>query len=541
MDKYFKLFIEEGKNLLDVWETSCIELLEEFSFESANSVYRVAHSLKGASKMSGLKRFPEFIHEIEDILTNVKNQRYKEPEEIFFFLLECQKFLVEWLENLNDSENEEVTKDFEEFKMKVEEIKDIDLIDLKEVDKLKEENQIKLPKSKDKKNDNDNLLRIHANKLDDLIQQIGELTIFHDVLLIGKNDEDKRLVEFSESIENCNKTIKKIQNMSLSLRMSPLKSLFVKLKRLAIELGFQQHKKIKVQLEGSDVELDKTVVERMSEALAHVVRNSVDHGIEPFEVREANGKFPQATITISAEHRVNGVIINVKDDGRGLNATGILKKAEDLKIAEKNKKYSDEDIYNFIFEPGFSTRKHITEISGRGVGLDVVKNIVSGLRGETSISSKEGIGTNFKFHLPSLLSIFKGMVIRISDEFYVFPTKDILEIFPLDSTKLRNVQNGDYLYSYRDDAIPLFNLINFFANAKEQKEMSLDGKIGIVTIINGRTRLLIVDEVKYQRNIVYKELGREVKKLPGIYGSAILETGEVVLIMDVPSLEKHMA
>jgi two-component system, chemotaxis family, sensor kinase CheA len=323
----------------------------------------------------------------------------------------------------------------------------------------------------------------------------------------------------------------------MSLRMIPVKATFQKMARVVRDLAKKSGKKIEFVSSGEDAMLDKSVVDRIGDPLIHLVRNSVDHGIESSSaLRVAANKNEVGRIELNAYHKGGNIHIEIKDDGKGLDKEAILEKAKDRGLTREGQVLNDREIFNFIFLPGFSTAKKVTDVSGRGVGMDVVNRAIDELRGHVDISSESGIGTTFSLRLPLTLAIIDGMIVLIGTERYIIPTLSIVEAVRPERESITSIVNRCEMISIRDKIIPLFRLATLFGIADARQ----DPAEGIVIVVedSGKMAGILVDELLDQQSIVIKSMGASMKGLRGVSGGSILSDGRVGIIIDVADIVK---
>jgi two-component system chemotaxis sensor kinase CheA len=322
----------------------------------------------------------------------------------------------------------------------------------------------------------------------------------------------------------------------MSLRMIPIKATFQKMARVVRDLARKSDKKIEFVTVGEETMLDKSVVDRIGDPLIHLVRNAVDHGIEQtIEDRFQAGKNPVGRIVLNAYHKGGNIFVEVQDDGRGLNREAIRKKAIERGLIKPEHKLNDSEIFNLILLPGFSTAARVTDVSGRGVGMDVVKRSIEDLRGNIDITSEPGAGTTISLRLPLTLAIIDGMLVRIGNERYIIPTLSIVESFRPRSKDITTVAGKGEMVSIRDRMIPLFRLANLF-NIRDSAHQ-IEDSIIIVVEDSGRMTGIMVDELLGQQSTVIKTLG-VLKGLNGISGGSIMTDGSVGIILDVAGIVK---
>ncbi len=377
-------------------------------------------------------------------------------------------------------------------------------------------------------------VKVDTNKLDNLFDMVGELVIANSLI----SGEMKSLSNngSSKNLSQLNKVTKDIQDQVMSMRMVSLKQTFQKMSRLARDVSLRAGKKVKLQISGEETELDKNVIEEIADPLVHILRNSVDHGIEPENERVAKGKPGEGIVRLSAFHRGGNIVIEIEDDGRGLQKDKILKKAIEKGLINDQSGLSDNQIYHLIFTPGFSTAENITNISGRGVGMDVVKRNIEKLRGKVEVTSHEGKGTLFTIKLPLTLAIIDGIVVKVGNAKYIIPTISIEESIRPKREEINTIKNKGEVINMRGNLFPLVRLHKLY-NINTTKTNPWDAIVVIVESEEGRFSIM-VDELLGQQQVVIKSLGERFKNVKGISGGAILGDGKVGLILDVGGIRE---
>ncbi len=372
-------------------------------------------------------------------------------------------------------------------------------------------------------------VKVHINKLDNLVNLVGELVISQALI-----NEEVSLINgngISKNLSHLGKITKEIQDQVMSLRMVPLKPTFQKMVRLVRDLSARAGKKIQLEISGEDTELDKSVTEQIGDPLVHLIRNSVDHGIEPAAERIAMGKPEIGTIQLNAFYKGGNIIIEISDDGRGLAKGKILKKAVEKGIIEEHAILADNQIYNLIFLPGFSTAEKVTDVSGRGVGMDVVKKNIEKLRGKVDVYTKEGSVTRFSIRLPLTLAIIDGMIVEVGKEKFIIPTLSIEESIRPRREEISTVQNRGEIANVRGNLLPIVRLHKVY----KIQPKKVDPWDALLVIVEGEGQrfCLLVDDLLGQQQVVIKSLGDKLKNIRGVTGGAILGDGKVALILDV--------
>ena len=377
-------------------------------------------------------------------------------------------------------------------------------------------------------------VKVDTGKLDNLFDLVGELVIANTLIVgemksVNNNGTSKNLSQLT-------KITKDIQDQVMSMRMVTLKQTFQKMSRLVRDVSQRSGKKVKFEISGEETELDKNVIEEIADPLVHILRNSVDHGIESEEDRITKGKPKEGIVSLSAFHRGGSIIIEIKDDGKGLQKERILKKAIDKGLVSNQASMTDNQIYNLIFAPGLSTADKVTNISGRGVGMDVVKKNIEKLRGKVDVTSQEGVGSTFTIKLPLTLAIIDGIVVNVGDTKYIIPTVSIEESLQPKEEEISTVKNQGEVVNIRGNLLSLVRLHKLY-NINTTKTVPWESIVVVVEGAEGKYGVL-VDELLGQQQVVIKSLGDRFKNVKGISGSAILGDGKVGLILDVTGVRE---
>jgi two-component system chemotaxis sensor kinase CheA len=325
-----------------------------------------------------------------------------------------------------------------------------------------------------------------------------------------------------------------LQESVMRVRMLPISVVFNRFPRLIRDLGQRLGKKIELRLSGDQTELDKTVLEKIGDPLVHLLRNSIDHGLETPEVRLAAGKPAHGVIQLHAYHKGGNVVVEVSDDGGGLRRDRILAKARERGLAGADEELSDERVYNLIFQPGFSTAEAVSEVSGRGVGMDVVRRNINELGGDVQIHSVAGKGSMVRIRLPLTLAILDGQLVRVGSEVYVVPIVSIVETIQVRQELVSSLANRAQVMRLRDDYLPIVRLYELF-EIEPQYTRLVDGLLMIVET-DGRRVGLFVDELMAQQQVVIKSLETNYRPVAGLAGATMLGDGRVALILDVPGI-----
>jgi len=382
--------------------------------------------------------------------------------------------------------------------------------------------------------DEDATIKVSTKKLDALVDMVGELVIAQAILAENPalhRASDDRL---SRQLAQIRRITGDIQRDAMSMRMVPIRRTFQKMSRLVRDLAKKFDKPTSVVVVGEETELDRKLVEQLTDPLMHMVRNTIDHGIEPLSVRAAAGKSGSAEIQLRAFHRGGGVVVEIADDGAGLDTHRIFERAVAQGLVADGTQMSPEEIHQLIFRPGFSTADRVTELSGRGVGMDVVRRNIQMLRGRIDIHTERGRGTTFSLHLPLTLAIVDGLVLGVGGDRFVIPTPAVQESLRPHPHQVHTTGGRPSMVQVRDRLIPLLHLGQAFGIRGAREEIS-DGTV-VIAEDNGRPVALVVDELLGKREVVIRSLGEMFRGVRGIAGGAILGDGRIGLILDTGGL-----
>ena len=380
--------------------------------------------------------------------------------------------------------------------------------------------------------DNASSIRVTAAKLDQFVNLVGELvTVQARLVEVAASRDDPEVAAVSEEVERLTTALRE---NSISIRMLPIRATFERFRRLVHDLARDLHKEVELTIAGADTELDKSVIEQLGDPLMHLIRNSMDHGIEPPERRLAAGKRRGATIHLSARHAGGNVLISVADDGAGINAAAVRERAIEKGLATGDAQLTEAQIFAFILAPGFSTARVVSDVSGRGVGMDVVRRSVETLRGSIDIASKPGAGTTVTLRLPLTLAIIDGLLVRVGQAYFVLPLASTLECIELSRQDIEQA-NGKHVANVRGEIIPYIRLREYFDMPMELLERE---QIMVTETEEGRYGF-VVDEVLGDHQTVIKNLGRFYRHVDLVSGATILGNGNVALILDPQRLVRE--
>ncbi len=378
-------------------------------------------------------------------------------------------------------------------------------------------------------------IRVAIEKVDALVDMIGELVITQSMLSqIGENFSVDMIERMREGLTQLERNTRELQESVMQIRMLPISFAFNRFPRVVHDLSATLGKKVELVVSGEGTELDKTVLEQIGDPLVHLVRNSIDHGIELPEERIANGKPEVGTVNLNAYHQGGNIVIEVADDGAGLNKKAIMNKAVQQGLIEEGEELPDSEVFDLLFRPGFSTAKEITDVSGRGVGMDVVRRNVRTLGGNVEVTSEPGMGSTFTVRLPLTLAILDGQLLRIGNEIFIIPLVSIIESIQVNMEHVNSIAHQAEVYQLREEYLPIIRLHDRLQLDEGNKD--LENGLLVVVEADGKRAALMVDDLLGQQQVVIKSLETNFHKMMGLSGATILGDGTVALILDVAEL-----
>jgi len=446
---------------------------------------------------------------------------------------------------INDSEKNNLNTDGDnsvvsskEKKIELDDNADQKLVDNSkktEDDKNLEENAKDNGKEQSKNAGKQSVISVNIAKLDRLMDLMGELVIAEAMVTQNPDLKGLELNNFNKAARQLNKITSELQDIVMSIRMVPLAMTFQKMNRIVRDMSKKLDKLVELEIIGEDTEVDKNIIERISDPLIHLIRNSIDHGIEKVDERVANGKPPTGKLVLEAKNAGGDVWIIVKDDGRGLNKEKILERARANGLLFKpESELTDREIYSFIFLPGFSTKESVTEFSGRGVGMDIVMKNIEMIGGSVHVDSTPGEGTTFSIRFPLTLAIIDGMIIAVGNNKYTIPTVAILESFRIKNEAIIHDEMGNEMIMVRGECYPVVRLYKRFGVETEVTDLTE----GIMIMIEGENKRMCIfaDALLGQQQVVVKALPKYIKKVNGIAGCTLLGDGDISLILNVDEI-----
>lgn len=385
-------------------------------------------------------------------------------------------------------------------------------------------------------------IRVGIDKVDDIINLVGELVITQSMLgQVGGELEGveasggvDRLERLREGLAQLERNTRELQESVMRIRMLPISFVFSRFPRMVHDLSSKMNKRIELVISGEQTELDKTIMEKIGDPLVHLVRNSIDHGIESPQDRVAAGKPETGTVSLNAYHQGGNIVVEIRDDGKGLDRDKILAKARERGLIQEDESLPDEKVYDLIFQPGFSTAEVVSDVSGRGVGMDVVRRNIRDLGGNVEIRSKVGQGTTMLIRLPLTLAILDGQLVSVGKQTYVVPLTSIIESLQIRRDQIKSVAGQAQVYLLRDEYIPIIRLCDVFGARPGSSD--LDGGLMVVVEGDGQKAGLVVDDLLAQQQVVIKSLETNFKRVDGLSGATILGDGTVAMILDIGGL-----
>ncbi len=556
-------FFEDATDVLQQWERFCLALNEETGPIAFEPILRCAHNLKGSAGMVGFMSMHQKLHHIEDHLVIMKRLQMTATEEVIGILLDIERTIRIWVEAIRTNPDTKQEFDAGDLEVRLNLLTDSSAAPVDEPEsksspkretKTEPKPESKMEASLRKSLDGerrteprvDETLRVAASKLDRLIQLVGEISLHQSLLVRAALDNALNTPAVRNVIDLKSKLTQDLQDAALSLRMIPVEGLFQKIERMVRDTAKRENKQIQVRRLGEEVALDKLIVEGMVEPLIHIGRNAVDHGIETPEERVKNGKPPHGTIQLIAENTSIGVNIIFKDDGRGIDPEKVFKKAVEKGLLEANADISQAAKLQLIFLPGFSTAETVTELSGRGVGMDVVSATVKRMAGQLDVQSEVGKGTTIQIMLPTNLSIIDALIVRVNGSLYAVPNRDIQEVIDLRDYSVNSI-DGDHeqAIDLRGKIVPVALVDLFLSQNKDitwadrTAERSAVPRPAIVVPLAEDILLLGVDAVIGQQQIFVRPLMGHLTTVTYYSGSTILSDGEPCIILNVSEMARR--
>jgi two-component system chemotaxis sensor kinase CheA len=553
-------FILESREHLAQVEIQMITLEKEpAAAEAINTVFRGFHTIKGLAGFMDLDEIREVAHETETLLDQARNQKLKITPAVVDIVLAAADFLKIWLKRLETTLAGNDAGPAPEKQILLERIRnradgELDVVvdvapvqDLPDAIEASSTDRRKTPADSwngpERRSGNldrrtqgteTRSVKVDTAKLDFLVDMAGEMVIAQSMVRHHPELTALRSPAVLHSLAQLARITGDLQKTAMSMRMVPVSGLFQKMNRLVRDLARKTGKQAEMEAIGAETELDRNVVEELADPLMHMVRNAADHGLEPPDERRAAGKDPTGRIRLRACHQAGHIVIEVADDGRGIIREKILEKARRMGLLQDGAGLSDREVFNLIFEPGFSTAAEVTDVSGRGVGMDVVMKQIQKLRGHVEIQSVPGQGTSFFLRLPLTLAMIDGLVVGVGSERYVVPIFSVREMLRPSAEMVFTVEGRQEMALVRNSLLPVVRLYKRF-DVKPRSELPTESLL-IVAEASAKSFCLMVDELIGKQEVVIKSLGESLKDIPGVAGGAILGDGRVGLILDLEGI-----
>jgi len=552
-------FIAESTEHIDSVEAALLELEtqpDDYDKEILNRILRAFHTIKGLAGFLNLTDIGSLAHATENLLDQIRKGQLTLGGKGIDMLFESismmkemganlseaiktgkpipkQKYLPQLLGKLKTAAEGQTLAASLDSPERQEKDEKLDKI-LAAADQVKPEDMTSQATTRAETASSDGKIKVSTDRLDNLINMSGELVIAQSIVAGEVNRSLGSEHSLCSKVAREGKIVRELQELSMSMRMVPIQGVFQKMARLVRDLSHRAGKNINFVTAGEETELDRSIVDKIVDPLLHMARNSVDHGIESPEEREKAGKNPVGRIELCAFHQAGNIVIEIGDDGRGLNKERILEKAIESGIIKAERELNDQEIFELIFHAGFSTVEKVTDVSGRGVGMDVVKKDIESLRGKIYTNSTPCKGTTFTVRMPLTLAIIDGQIVKVGNERYIIPMNSILRSFKPTLKQLSSVQNRGEMVMVRGQLIPVVRLYKLFGIVPKSEDVA---ESLLVIVDEGSKRCcLLVDELLDQQQVVIKNLGKDLGKVKGISGGAIMGDGKVSLILDIPSL-----
>lgn len=555
-------FLDEAEQSIADVEQSFLSLeTDPHNSEHINQIFRLAHNLKGSSKAVGFEQFGQFTHQFESFVLRIKNNDLKANSAVISLLLKTTDFIKHMIHGLRSDLDatfsvDELLTEMKNFTQNLEasvateqviETSPVEIAEEKWVEETPA-SVISFPEPSAKKSvpveattkaapqhdthaakntTHDESIRVSVSKVEKLLNSVGEMVILQSVL--EQNSSRSSVEEIRKTVSQLSKVTKEIQDISMGLRMIPVKGTFQKMQRIVRDTATLLNKEVNLTLFGEETELDKSVLENINDPLVHLIRNSVDHGIESAEKRVAAGKSAQGHVALKAYHRSGRLVIEVIDDGGGLDASRLKNIALEKGIIKVTDVLSDSECYKLIFAPGFSTKQEVTEVSGRGVGMDVVKTNIEKMGGEIHLDSTLGKGTTIRITLPLTMAIVDGLVTTYNNQKYIVPLTHIHETLKPNPAQIYKEKNLGTVLMLRNENLPLYYLGDFFNEKRNHEECDM---IALVFRNGNKPFAILVDDILSQQQVVVKRLSSDMQGMKGVSGTTILGDGKPSLILE---------
>lgn len=525
-------FIGEARERLELVEAQLLRLESApGDQETLNALFRAFHSIKGTANFLGLNEIKQLAHQAETLLQRARNGEIRLTDQWADLALEAADTLEQMTTQLRPLKNGESPSLPGNYSSLLSRLESRDAAPTSNLHGVKSESVSARAGVEDAF---EGRIRVSLSRLDNLMESVSQLVVVHAMLAQDETAQAHRSARLSRNVSQLGKIVRQLQDLSMSLRMVPLRSLFYRLERAARDLARESKKQIRFEISGEETEIDRNVVEALHDPLVHLLRNAVDHGIEEEAVRLEAGKPAEGHIVLRAFHTSGQVIIEIQDDGRGLDRKKILRRAVEKGWITPDSQPDENELIKFIFQPGFSTKETVTEVSGRGVGLDVVKRNLEKLHGWIEVDSRLEAGCRFALRIPLTLAVLDGLLLQTGGQQYLIPTLHVRHAFRPSSGEVSTVQGRGEVVFHQGHFVPVVRLHRMFGIPDAQTDPTK--ALLLVVEEDSRQGALLADGLLGQQQVVIKTLGDGLGEINGVAGAAILGDGRIRLILDVSSL-----
>ncbi|GAA0686136.1 MULTISPECIES: chemotaxis protein CheA [Clostridium] len=532
--KYLSIFVEESKDNLQMISNSLLALEKNpHDLNEINIIFRGTHTLKGMSAAMEFKAMSELTHKMEDLLTIIKSGLIELNSDITNTLFNCIDILTLIVNTIDNTENGEydissVSAEIERINLHIEKsIKPKEIITPNSTNSKTLKNEKRINNSELNKgilNNRNKNIKVEVDKLDEVMNLVSE--VIAQRLNLEQITKDNRLTELNETLEDMMRTTAKLQNLVEDISMMPLEVVFNRFPRMMRDLSVELNKEINFVIEGKETKMDRTVIEEIGEPLIQLLRNAIDHGIESSDDRIKKGKEPIGNIRLTAYQEGKNAIIKISDDGCGIDTEALRLKRKSLNLEEK--KLDKDEIKKLIFTQGFSTKDTVTNISGRGVGMSIVKSKIDDLGGSIDFYSENGLGSTFIIKIPLTLRILAATIVKIGENIFAIPLSYIYRIISTEEVVIEEIEDKRII-NYMGNYIPI---VNMYGAVKAHDENFV-----IIVKVEEKILAFLVDAILEQREIAIKPLGKIISGLKEYMGATILMNGKVVLILDISAFK----
>lgn len=532
-------FVAEATDHLSQMESAILDANGSYGSEVIDQIFRAIHSIKGTSAYFKYTEVTEISHITENLLDQCRAGKREFSQELCDLVLEYTDLVKTAIKSGSEAwKNGGKIKKNPNFALFIKKLEDFQAGKVSKAPVAKNVEEPKVEEKKSEKLDVKNFVKIDTERLDRLMDTIGEMGIYSSMLISKARSllaDHPDIINTSLQVE---KFSKELQSIGMSMRLIPIRGLFQKMSGLVWDTSKKLGKEVKFIMHGEDTELDRSIIDTLADPLMHMVRNALDHGLKSPEERISAGKSPTGIVELSAYHSGGNIHIKIRDDGRGLDPNKLINKAKEKGILGKDETLSDSEAYQLIFAAGFSTASVVTDLSGRGVGMDVVRRNIESMRGRIMINSSLGKGTTFTIELPLTLAIIDGIQVGVGDQSYLIPTLSVVELLRAKDDQLTRTLDKGETFKFSDRYLPVFRLNELFGITP--KYNTVEDSLFVIVETGGEQFVLMCDEILGSLSTVIKSLGDTFGPQRGLSGCCVMPDGSVSLILDMRSI-LHLA